>query len=105
MSFDDTVLGELHTDLFGEFGVDAMVRRGTDDPQPVRIVVDRNAKRLGDYGQVVGRMTTASFLVAQWQPQQGDIVSWSDRLGAHAKPVESPSHEDDGFVVVAVLHG
>lgn len=104
MSFDDIELMDMHADLFEEFGVGATVLRGMALPVPVRVVIDRGVERIGEFGQVIGRVDVASFLVSQWQPQQGDVLAWTDRLGLHSKAVES-LQEDDGFVARAVLHG
>ncbi|HIY72256.1 MAG TPA: hypothetical protein H9827_12415 [Candidatus Luteimonas excrementigallinarum] len=104
MSFDDLDLMDMHEDLFEEFGVDASVTRAPDSPATVRVVIDRGIERLGEFGQVIGRVDVASFLVSQWEPRQGDVLIWTDRLGTHTKPVES-LQENDGFVAKAVLHG
>lgn len=104
MSFDDLELLDMHADLFEEFGVDGTVKRGDADPVPVRLVIDRGVERIGEFGTVAGRVDTASFLVSEWEPAQGDVVAWTDRLGSHSKRVESLL-ENDGFVAKAVLHG
>lgn len=104
MSFDDFALAEMHVDLFAAFGTDALVQRGAAPALPVRIVVDRGVERMGEYGTVIGRVDQVSFLVSQWQPLQGDVLTWADRLGMHTKAVESLV-ENDGFVAMAVLHG
>lgn len=104
MSFDDFDMPEMHLALFDAFGVDAMVQRGPAPGVPARIVVDRGVERVGEFGTVVGRVDQVSFLVGQWQPQQGDVVTWTDRLGTHLKAVESLL-ENDGHVAMAVLHG
>ncbi|WP_152984604.1 hypothetical protein [Stenotrophomonas terrae] len=95
----------MHADLFDEFGCDGKVSRAGAQAVPVRLIINRAASRIGDYGQVVGRMTTAIFMRAQWSPAQGDVVVWEDQVGVHQLPVENPGHEDDGFAVTAVLHG
>lgn len=103
MSFDDG-LADMHDDLFAEYGVPAQVFRvGVLIAEP-RIIVDRNVARVGEFGQVIGRMDTVSSLVPEWSPREGDRVLWIDRVGANDKPVESLL-EDDGFVAKAVLHG
>ena len=104
MSFDDLELMDMHADLFEEFGVDATVVRATALPLPVRVVIDRGVERIGEFGTVAGRVDVASFMVSQWEPRQGDLLAWTDRLGAHEKRVESLV-ENDGFVAKAVLHG
>ena len=104
MSFDDLELMDMHADLFEEFGIDATVTRVTDEPVPVRVVIDRGIERVGEFGTVVGRVDAASFMVSQWEPAQGDLLAWTDRHGTHDKRVESLL-ENDGFVAKAVLHG
>ncbi|MEN1942659.1 hypothetical protein WCE55_02205 [Luteimonas sp. MJ293] len=104
MSFDDIALMDMHEDLFEEFGVDAAVARTTAPPVAVRVVIDRGIERIGEFGQVIGRVDVASFMVAQWEPRQGDQLTWTDRLGSHSKAIES-LQENDGFVAKAVLHG
>lgn len=105
MSFDHSDVAAMHIDLFDEFGCDGKVSRAGAEPVPVRIIIDRTASRIGDYGQVVGRMTTATFMRAQWSPAQDDVLEWEDQLGAHKLQVENPANEDDGFAVTVVLHG
>lgn len=104
MSFDDDVFGPMHDSLFATFGVDATVQRGAAAAVPVRIIVNRDQQQLGEYGQAVARVTTIDTRTAEWQPEQGDIFAWTDRLGAHSKRVAKPL-ADDGFVCSAVLHG
>lgn len=104
MAFDDDVFAPMHAALFDTFGTDATVQRGADAPVPVRIIVNRDQERLGDYGQTVARVTVLDMQVAEWTPQQGDVFSWTDRLGAHVRKVDKPL-ENDGFVAKAVLHG
>ncbi len=104
MSFDDLELMDMHADLFEEFGVDGTATRGEADPVPVRLVIDRGVERIGEFGTVAGRVDAASFMVSQWEPRQGDLIAWTDRLGSHSKRVESLM-DNDGFVARAVLHG
>lgn len=104
MSFDDIELMDMHAELFEAFGIDGTVARGTDPAVPVRVVIDRGVERIGEFGTVAGRVDVASFMVSQWEPQQGDLLTWTDRLGTHAKRVEAPQ-DNDGFVSKAVLHG
>ena len=103
MTFMDDLDG-MHADVFDEVGIDATVQRGAGGPVSVRIVVAYGKQRLGEYGQVVARVDRADFLVSQWQPQQGDIVRWTDLLGAHTRTVAAPD-DDNGFVAKAVLRG
>ena len=104
MSFDDDVFGPMHASLFETFGVDATVARGAGAAVPVRIVVSRDQEVLGEHGQFLQRVTTVETLVAQWQPKNGDVFAWTDRLGNHSRKVDRPL-ENDGFVAKAVLHG
>jgi hypothetical protein len=104
VSFDDDMLAQMHVDMFATFGVDATAQRGGDEAKPVRIVVDRGQERIGEFGQVVGRVDAVDFLVAQWRPERGDVVAWTDRLGAHSKRIDQ-AVSDDGFVARVVLHG
>jgi len=101
MSFDTAIAG-MHTSLFDAFGVDGGVVRGTDAAVPVRVVINRNTEKFGDYGQVTGRITTADFLSAQWIPKQGDVVTITG--SGEVLKVEK-KHADDGFVATAVIHG
>lgn len=71
---------------------------------PLRLVVDRNQERLGEFGRVIGRVDRVRCQTAQWTLQQGDTLAWTDRLGAHSKRVESQA-EDDGLESYGVLHG
>jgi hypothetical protein len=98
-AFDDAV-ADMDASLFEVMGDDATVQRGAGAPQPVRVVVTRGQAKLGDYGQVVARVTTALFRNSQWQPQHGDLLTLSDG----ARQVASID-ADDGYVSTAVLHG
>lgn len=104
MSFDDDFAADELPALYDAFGVDGTARRGADVATPVRIIVDRDQQRLGEYGTTIGVMDTVSFMRAQWEPQQGDVIEWTDRRGAHSKRVESKLR-DDGLEAVVVLHG
>lgn len=104
MSFDDLDLMDMHEDLFEEFGIDGTAQRGDAAAVAVRLVIDRGAERVGEFGTVVGRVDVASVMVSEWEPRQGDLIAWTDRLGSHRKRVESLL-ENDGFVARAVLHG
>lgn len=104
MSFDDAFAADILPELFSVFGIDATVQRGAAVPVPVRIVVNRNVPRLGEYGQVVTTVTTVDIPLTAWQPAQGDVVAWVDRLGSHSKALTAEI-EGDGFVAKAVLHG
>lgn len=96
----DPLFDGMHEDLFDQFGQDGTIQRGAAAPVPVRVVVDEGVQRLGEYGQVVGRVTVVSFLVAQFRPRQADVVN----VAGWSKPVASID-ADDGFVAKVVLHG
>lgn len=104
MSFDDDFAADGLIAIYDEFGINGTARRGADVSVPVRIIVDRDQQRLGEYGSSVGVMDTVSFMRSQWLPQQGDVIEWTDRHGSHSKRVESKLR-DDGLEAVAVLHG
>lgn len=103
MTFPDDLV-DVHADVFDEIGVDATVQRGADAPVPVRIVVTHGRQKLGEFGQVIARQDRVDFLVAQWRPEQGDTVVWTDHLGAHTRKVATPE-DDNGYVAKAVLRG
>lgn len=103
MSAVDPFAG-MHAALFGPFGVPATVQRGAAEPVAVRVVVSYATPRYGEYGQVIGTSTTLDFLRAQWRPEQGDVVTWTDHLGTQTRTVASPL-EDDGHVAKAVMRG
>jgi hypothetical protein len=96
----DAAVADMDVDLFEVMGDDATVQRGAGTPEPVRVVVARNVAKLGEYGQVVARVTTALFRNSEWQPQQGDLLTLTDG----ARKVASID-ADDGYVTTAVLHG
>ncbi|QDH70848.1 hypothetical protein [Marilutibacter alkalisoli] len=104
MSFDDDFAADALVDIYDTFGVDGTVQRGAAAPEPVRIIVDRDQERLGEYGQVIGRIDKVRCMIGQWTLQQGDVVAWTDRLGTHSKTVETQA-DDDGLESVGVLHG
>lgn len=100
MSLADATFDEMDAVLFDEFGESITVQRGADAAVPVRVVLQRGVERYGDYGQVVARVTTASFLNSEWMPVQGDVL----HLATGDREVESIDN-DDGKVTVVVLHG
>lgn len=100
MSAADITFADMHDVLFNELGEDATVQRGGDAPVPVRVFVERGIEILGDYGRVVSRVTKASFINSEWQPQQGDVLT----LSSGARKVDTID-TDDGFVTRVVLHG
>ena len=104
MSADDTTIVEMHDDLFADYGTDATVKRGTDAAEPVRIILTRGQEQIGEYGQVVARVDWVDVRIHEWTWQQGDVVTWTDRLGTHSKAIERQA-KDDGYVATAVLYG
>ena len=105
MAFDDDFASVELPILFEEFGHDAAVRRGDGEPAPVRVIVKRDRPLLGEYGQVIGQVTTVDFMVGQWAPEQGDLVAWSDRFGSHSRRIARVEAASNGLVARAVLHG
>lgn len=94
MSFDDDFAADELLDLYEDFGVDAIVTRGAELPVPVRIIVDRDQERLGEFGQVVARVDKLRCMSLHWQWRQGDQVAWTDRFGHHTRTVESQADAD-----------
>lgn len=90
----------MDDDLFAAFGEDATVQRGAAAAMPTRVVLTRGVEKLGEYGQVVARVTTAMFRNREWEPRQGDVLT-SPAGVQKVGSIES----DDGFVTVVVLHG
>lgn len=68
-------------------------------------MVDDGVAKVGQYGQVIGRVTKISFIKTEWDPVRGDVVTYPDRNGVLlARKIEAID-TDDGRVVEAVLHG
>jgi hypothetical protein len=99
LSEADAIFEGMDDDLFVAFGDDASIQRGAAAAVPVRVVLTRGVE-LGDYGQVIARVTTAMFRNREWQPKQGDVLV----VGAVTRKVDTID-SDDGLVTVAVLHG
>ncbi|GAB3755172.1 head-tail joining protein [Lysobacter olei] len=99
MSQADAAFADMDDVLFDEFGEAVTVARGATTA-PVRVVLTRGVERLGDYGQVVARVTTAMFINSEWQPAQGDLL----HLATGDRKIESVI-DDDGLVTTVVLHG
>lgn len=100
MSAFDIAVADMDAALFDVMGDDATVQRGVGAPVAVRVVVTRGQEKLGEYGQVVARVTTVLFRNSEWQPLQGDLLTLTDG----ARKVASID-SDDGYVTTAVLHG
>jgi hypothetical protein len=96
----DAAVADMDASLFEVMGDDATVQRGAGAPVTVRVVVTRGQAKLGEYGQVVARVTTARFRNSEWQPQQGDVLTLIDGVRKVAA-----IDDDDGYVTTAVLHG
>jgi hypothetical protein len=96
----DAAFQAMDADLFAAFGQSATVVRGTAAPVAVTVVIDRGVAKLGEFGQVIGRVTHASFRLAEWQPRVGDVLAF----GSESHSIVAID-ADDGFVVQAVLHG
>lgn len=100
MSEFDDAMAAADLDLFDAFGQDATVQRGAAAAVDVRVVLEDGVQVLGDYGQVVGTVTQASFINDQWEPQQGDVLALASGTRKVDKIVEN-----DGLVTTVVLHG
>lgn len=96
----DAAFDAMDDTLFDAFGVDGSVVRGVAAPVPVRVVLTRGVERLGEYGQVVARVTTASFRNREWAPRPGDVLT----VDARTRAIDDIL-KDDGYVAEAVLHG
>jgi hypothetical protein len=96
----DAAIADADDALFEAFGTDATVSRGAEPAVDVRVVVTRGVARYGEYGQVVGRVTTVDFRIAQWLPRPGDVL----HLPEGDRKVQGLD-ADDGRVARAVLHG
>lgn len=95
-----TDFGPMHEALHGAFAVPATVTRGAAAPVSVDVVLDEGQVVTGEFGQAVGQVCVASFLVAQFRPRQGDVLT----VGAQERAIDS-IRKDDGFIAEAVLHG
>lgn len=100
MNEAQAIFAGMHDDLFAALAQDEIIQRGSDTPVPVRVVIDYGVEKLGDFGQVIGRVTTAVFLASEFRPRLGDVLT----VGTGSKKVDAID-SDDGFVVKAVLHG
>lgn len=90
----------MHADLFELEGVDATVQRGADAPVPVRVILEEGRQVFGEYGQTVGQVRIAHFLVAQFLPAEPDVLT----VGASSWAIDSVP-KNDGLVAEAVLRG
>ena len=96
----NAVFAPMHTALFDRLADPCTVQRDAASPAVAsRCIVDDGVARLGEYGQVIGRVRMVSFLKSEWDPARGNVVT----LDGVAQTVEA-IEEDDGFVVKAVLN-
>lgn len=91
----------MHAALFDCFARPVTVQRGAGLPVPSRCIRDDGTAQVGEYGQVIGRVTRVSFLKTEWDPKRGDVVTFADNTAQSVDAIDS----DDGFVVGVVLHG
>lgn len=99
MSAPNAAFAPMHASLFARFAAACTVVRGTD-AVALRCIVEDGVARIGQYGQVIGRVTRVSFIKSEWAPQRADVVTL-DGVARKVEDIES----DDGLVVTAVLHG
>ena len=95
---------DMHAVQFDRFSVPVTVQRGASAgglPVPSRCIRDDGTAQVGEYGQVIGRVTRVSFLKTEWDPKRGDVVTFADNTAQSVDAIDS----DDGFVVEVVLHG
>lgn len=104
MSFDTDFAAIALKPMYGVFGIDATVTRGTDPAKPLRIILTRGVEHVGEFGQVVGLLDQVSCMRADWVFRQDDLLAWTDEFGAHSKRVESQK-SGDSLESVGVLHG
>lgn len=90
----------MHEAVHAAFAVPATVQRGAAAPISIDVVVDEGQVVVGEFGQAVGQVCVANFLVAQFRPKPGDVLT----VGAVSRLVEK-IRKDDGFIAEAVLHG
>jgi hypothetical protein len=96
----NTAFEAAHDALFDVFGEAAQVRRNRGARVPVRVVVTYGVAELGDYGQGLARITTATFLNRAWRPRAGDMLELLSGVHRIDRIVS-----DDGLVTEVVLHG
>jgi hypothetical protein len=89
----------MHTALFNRLADPCTVTRGAAAPVDSRCIVEEGDERLGEYGQVIGRVRMVSFIKSEWDPARGDVVT----IDGTAQTVEA-IEEDDGLVVKVVLN-
>lgn len=86
--------------LFDVFATPCSIARGIVPGFGGRCIVDDGVAKIGQYGQVIGRVTKVSFIKSEWDPARGDVVT----IDGVARKVEALD-TDDGRIVGVVLHG
>lgn len=104
MSSAHSAFSRMHGHLFSTIGEPATVQRGNAEPEPVRVIITRGVERAGEFGQVVAHVTTADFMLSQWDPKAGDRVTWTDHMGTFTRTI-STEITHDTYVAKTVLHG
>lgn len=89
----------MQSALFDQLADPCTVTRGAAQPVASRCIVEDGVARLGEYGQVIGRVRMVSFIKSEWDPARGDVVT----IDGTAQTVEA-IEEDDGLVVKVVLN-
>lgn len=92
---------DMHAALFDRFAVPVTVQRSGGLPTAARVVRDDGVASIGEYGQVIGRVTKLNFIKAEWNPARGDVVTFDDSSALKVEAIDN----DDGYVVEAVMHG
>lgn len=87
-------------DLFVEFADPCTVTRDGAGPIPMRCIVDDGVAQMGEYGQIIGRVTHVSFVKAEWCPKRGDVVTLADGRSKSVEIIDS----DDGLVVECTVN-
>jgi len=96
----DAMVADMDEALFSELGGTVTLTRAAAAPVPVQVVLTRGVAIMGEYGQIVARVTTATFRNSEWMPAPGDVLNFA----TGARKVDSIT-DDDGYVTTAVLHG
>lgn len=92
---------DMHTALFDRLAVPVTVQRGAALPVASRVVRNDGVAHVGEYGQVIGRVTRLSFIKAEWSPARGDVVTFADNRAQTVEAIDT----DDDIVVEVVMHG
>lgn len=81
-------------------GVQVTVQAGINPPFAVTAVVEDGQAKVGQHGQIIGRLTTVQFFRTDYLPVRGDLIT-IDGVTRKVEAIDS----DDGIIVVVVLHG